>query len=114
MGSGNFSSLGEAKFGGGLSEDGDLCTSGGSNCSFNHLEEQQLKSDCLLLSAVRLSLTGPALKNLVSVSPGNLSSSGCVFTCLGRAQHWSVRKELGPAAGTRQTVVVARPSLSWQ
>lgn len=57
MDSSNFSSLGEAKFGGRLSKDGDLCTSEGSNCPFNDLDEQQLKSDCLALSAVGLSLT---------------------------------------------------------
>lgn len=52
MDSSNFYSLGEAKFGGGLSEDGDLCISEGSNCPFNPLDGQQLKSDCLVLSAV--------------------------------------------------------------
>lgn len=116
MDSGNFSSLREAKFGVGLSKDGELSTSEGSNCSFNPLDGQQLKSDCLVLSAVRPSLTVCGLRNLVSVSPGYLSSSACVivFTGLHIAQHCSVREEFSPVSGTRQTVVVACPSLVWQ
>ena len=116
MESSNFSSLGDAKFGGGLSKDGDLCSSEGSNCPFNHLDGQQVKSDCLVLSAVRTSLTVCGLKNLVSVSPGYLSSSGCVivFTGLRIAQHCSVQEEFSPVSETRQTVVVACPSLAWQ
>lgn len=100
MDSSNFSSLGDTKFGGGLLKDGGLCTSEGGNCPFNPLDGQQVKSDRLALSAVRLSLTVCCLRNLVSVSPGYLSYSECViiFTGLCAAQHCSVREEFSPVS----------------